>query len=423
MMLYILVTGKTAFLLNAVVENIGRFVITLPHRTLQTFAYTDGGSDWMGGATLFFWAFWLAWGPFVGLFLARISRGRTIREFVIAAITAPVLCDFIIVSLFGNSAIHQVLNGNTAFAELAMASPEEGWYALLEMFPGAPFLIGLATLSGMLFYLTSANSGAMVMSNFSSIIPNPGDDGPKWLRIYWALLTATLTIAMLMAGGVVTMEYATLIFGLPVTVIAYLVMLSFSKVLRMERAEREGRFRRRSAVAADGGSAPTKTWRQRLSQLRSYPSKNQVTRFQERAVDPALSAVATEFEQQDYVVHFNRTENAATGIDDITLIVEIPGHRNFQYRVSAVEAPIPAFGARSVARDSETYLRLEVFTQTGSAGYDLVGLTSQQIIDDVLDRYETHLSFLQYSSEHDSESVLTPPTATVGTIPTGEDLD
>lgn len=119
MMVYILVTGETAFLMNALVENIGRFIVALPERTL--------------------------------------------RGFVIAAITAPVLCDFIIVSLFGNSALFQVLQGNTTFAELAEASSERGWYALLEMFPGAMFLIGLATLSGLLFYLTSANSGAVVM--------------------------------------------------------------------------------------------------------------------------------------------------------------------------------------------------------------------------------------------------------------------
>lgn len=103
MMVYILFTGETAFLRNALTENIGRFLVTLPARTLQTFAYEPGGAEWMGGWTLFFWAFWLAWGPFVGVFLARISRGRTLREFVIAAITAPVLCDFIIVSLFGNT--------------------------------------------------------------------------------------------------------------------------------------------------------------------------------------------------------------------------------------------------------------------------------------------------------------------------------
>ena len=258
MIIYIIVTGQTSFLLSAMVENFGRFINTLPGRTFETMAYEPGGSDWMAGWTLFFWAFWLAWGPFVGLFLARISRGRTLREFVIAAITVPVLCDFLIVTTFGNSAMWEVLNGNDEFAELAMESPEQGWYTLLEQFPGAPFLIGVATLSGMLFYLTSANSGAMVMSNFSASIPDPAEDGPKWLRIFWAVLTAVLTIAMLYAGGVTTMEYATLIFALPVTVIAYLVMFSFLKVLRMERAEMEGRRVPLRSTGADGGSAPGK---------------------------------------------------------------------------------------------------------------------------------------------------------------------
>ncbi|MGC2941741.1 MULTISPECIES: choline BCCT transporter BetT [unclassified Brevibacterium] len=418
MMLYILVTGKTAFLLNAMVENIGRFIFTLPERTLSTFAYVDGGSEWMGGWTLFFWAFWLAWGPFVGLFLARISRGRTLREFVIAAITAPVICDFIIVTIFGNSALSEVFNGNDEFAKTAIASPEQGWYDLLEMFPGATFLIGLATLSGLLFYLTSANSGAMVMSNFSSSIPNPEEDGAKWLRIFWALVTAVLTIAMLVAGGVTTMEYATLIFALPVTIISYLVMASFSKVLRMERAEREGRIRRRRATAAHGGRAPEKTWRQRLATLRSYPTKKSVERFVAEVVGPSLEAVANEFRELGYTVEHLQTMDEDTGITTNTLNVDMGEQRDFHYEAAAVEANVPSFGARNAPRGDDKYLRIEVFTQTGSEGYDLMGLSSQQIIDDVLDRYENHLSFLAYSHEHSYQSVVTPPTPpTTDSIP------
>lgn len=410
MMLYILVTGKTSFLLNALVENIGRFVFTLPERTLQTFAYENDGSAWMASWTLFFWAFWLAWGPFVGLFLARISRGRTLREFVIAAITAPVLCDFFIVSIFGNSAMREVLDGNDEFAELAVDSPEHGWYSLLEMFPGAPFLIGLATLSGLLFYLTSANSGAMVMSNFSSSIPDPAVDGAKSLRIFWALVTAVLTIAMLVAGGVTTMEYATLIFALPVTIIAYLVMASFSKVLRMERAEREGHMLRRRTMAVHGGQTPEKTWRQRLGSLRSYPSNKVVAQFSTRVIEPALREVADEFGKLGYEAGLTTTPDANTGIDAHTLVVNMDEHRDFHYQVAGVEAPVPTFGGRSMSRQIDVYYRLEVFTQTGSEGYDLMGLTKQQVINDVLDRYEAHLGFLSYSAEHDYASKLTPPT-------------
>lgn len=417
MMVYILFAGDTAFLLNAMIENIGRFIFTLPERTLATFAYEADGAAWMGSWTLFFWAFWMAWGPFVGLFLARISRGRTLREFVIAAITAPVLCDFFIVSIFGNSAMREVLDGNSGFAQEAIDSPEHGWYALLEMFPGASFLIGLATLSGLLFYLTSANSGAMVMSNFSSSIPDPSVDGAKWLRIFWALVTAVVTVAMLVAGGVTTMEYATLIFALPVTVIAYLVMASFAKVLRMERAEREGQVLRRRSVAAHGGAAPEKTWRQRLAHLRSYPSNKSVAQFVDKVVHPALAEVTREFTMLGYDSMLTSAPNAETGIDEHTLVVTMEGQRNFHYQVAAVEAPVPMFGARSMSREIDVYFRLEVFTLTGTEGYDLMGLSQQQVINDVLDRFEAHLSFLQYSSEHDLASTITPPPPATGTLP------
>lgn len=410
MMVYILVTGQTGFLLNALIENIGQFIVTFPARTLQTFAYEPGGAEWMGGWTLFFWAFWMAWGPFVGVFLARISRGRTLREFVIAAITAPVLCDFIIVSLFGNSALFQVMQGNTTFAELAVASPEQGWYALLEMFPGAMFLIGLATFSGLLFYLTSANSGAMVMSNFSASIPDPSQDGPKWLRVFWAVLTAVLTVAMLLAGGVTTMEYATLIFALPVTIIAYLVMASFHKVLRMERAEREGQVLRRPSMALSGGHVPERSWKQRLEQLRAFPSLHQVGQFLDRTVRPALDEVAAEFREQGYDVVRDDVANA-DGIKEPLLRVSMDAFRDFHYQVAVVEAPVPMFGGR-MSRETDVYYRLEVFTQTGSGGYDLMGLTRQQLIDDVLERYEAHLAFLTFSSETATASVLTPPVET-----------
>lgn len=329
MTLYIIVTGHTSFLLNGMVENFGRFINTLSQRSLQTIVYEEGGSDWMAGWTLFFWAFWLAWGPFLGVFLASISRGRTLREFVIAAITAPVICDFLIVTTFGNSAMFEVLNGNDAFAQLAMESPEQGWYTLLEMFPGATFLIGLATISGLLFYLASANSGAMVMANFSSSIPDPSQDGAKWLRIFWAVGTAILTIAMLLAGGVTTMEYATLIFALPVTIIAYLVMASFLKVLRMERAEMEGRHLHNSYVASDGGNAPENTWRQRLASLRSYPSKQQVEKFVGSTVEPALQDVHKEFARLGYSTELISDVDPHSGIPTHALLVNIENQPRF----------------------------------------------------------------------------------------------
>lgn len=406
MILYIIVTGKTSFLLNTMVANVGRFINTLPERTMETMGYEPDGADWMGGWTLFFWAFWLAWGPFVGVFLARISRGRTLREFIIAAITVPVICDFLIVTTFGNSALYEVLHGNTSFAEEAMESPEQGWYSLLEMFPGATFIIGLATLSGLLFYLTSANSGAMVMSTFSASIPDPVQDGPKWLRIFWALVTAVLTVAMLIAGGVSTMEHATLIFALPVTVIAYLVMMSFSKALRMERVQMDG------VVQVQRGSSRERTWRQRLAGLRHYPDADEIRSFTADTVAPALDEVHTEFTRLGYDATLTCGEDAATSLPTWTLLVPLEHHRGFQYMVAPVTTLVPSFGGRR-AQSQEDYLRLEVFDQTGTRGYDLNGLTTQQIVDDVIGRYEMHLSFLTESASTDTRSRLTPPVTPV----------
>ena len=418
LLLYILVTGQTAFLLNALMENIGRFAVTLPGRTMQTFAYEEGGSEWMAGWTLFFWAFWLAWGPFVGLFLARISRGRTLRQFVITAITIPVLCDFLVVSIFGNSAMFEVLNGNTEFAQLAIDSPERGWYALLEMFPGAAFLIGLGTLSGMLFYLTSANSGAMMMSNFSSRITNATQDGAKWLRIFWAILTALLTIAMLIAGGVTTMEHATLIFALPVTIIAWLVMASFFKALRIERAQREGQALRQQSKAVHGSDGPERTWRQRLTGIRSYPTKTGLVEFIEHTAQPALAEVTQEFNEQNHHATLTAVASEYAGITDYALVVAIPDHRDFLYHIQAVQAPIPTFGGRTF-HEEDVYYRAEVFSSTGSEGYDLMGVTQQQIIDDVLARYEGHLGFLTALGQEDYASTHTSP-VTPRTDPTLE---
>jgi choline/glycine/proline betaine transport protein len=203
------------------------------------------------------------------------------------------------------------------------------------------------------------------------------------------------------------MEYATLIFALPVTIIAYLVMGSFYKVLRMERAEREGQVLRRRSVAPIGGHVPERSWKQRLEQLRAFPSLRQVTQYLDRTVRPALDDVAAEFREQGYDVEQGAMINAY-GVQEPLLRLSMGTFRAFHYQVAVVEAPVPMFGGR-MTRETDIYYRLEVFTQTGSGGYDLMGLTKQQIIDDVLERYEAHLAFLTFSSETATASVLTPP--------------
>lgn len=175
----------------------------------------------------------------------------------------------------------------------------------------------------------------------------------------------------------------------------------------MERAEREGEVLRRRSVAPIGGHVPERSWKQRLEQLRSFPSLEQVLQFMDRTVRPALDDVAAEFKNQGYDVERTTMINAH-GTEEPVLRVSMDTFRDFHYQVAVVEAPVPMFGGR-MTREIDVYYRLEVFTQTGSGGYDLMGLTRQQVIDDVLERYETHLAFLTVSSATDTASVLTPP--------------
>ena len=209
---------------------------------------------------------------------------------------------------------------------------------------------------------------------------------------------------MLLAGGVTTMEYATLIFALPVTIIAYLVMVSFYKVLRMERAEREGHVLRRQAMARTAATCRSGVGAAARTDAR-VPVQRQVAQFLDRTVRPALDECAAEFRNQGYDVEQGTMTNArpasrsrCCGCDGPPRL-PLPGRHR---RGAGADVRRP-----DVARDRRL-LPLEVFTQTGSGGYDLMGLTKQQIIDDVLDRYEAHLAFLAYSSEYDHPSIITP---------------
>jgi choline/glycine/proline betaine transport protein len=119
---YVLLTGRTSFILNAVVMNVGDYAQTFPGKTMETFAF-QGATEWMSLWTLFFWAWWIAWASFVGLFLARISRGRTIRQFVTGTLIIPFTDILMWISIFGNAALDRIRGGDDAFADAALASP------------------------------------------------------------------------------------------------------------------------------------------------------------------------------------------------------------------------------------------------------------------------------------------------------------
>ncbi|MCF8589826.1 choline BCCT transporter BetT [Gordonia liuliyuniae] len=392
LLLFILIAGSTTYLMNALVQNVGDFASRFPSMALDTFAYEDTG-DWKATWTLFFWAWWIAWAPFVGLFLARISRGRTIRQFVFGTLTIPFVFIVIWISIFGNSAL-EIARGNKGFADTAVNTPEEGFYALLHEYPGATVLVVIATFTGMLFYITSADSGALVMAHFSSHVTDNDSDAGRWVRIFWAVVTGLLTMAMLLIGGITTLQNATVIMGLPFAVVVALMMLGLFRALQ---AEGDWVDSRRSALThalshrSSGGTALN--WRQRVKRLVQYPDADDVRGFSESIVRPALADVVDELVQAGMDATTGSAHVDAYDLTSYHLDVDFGGGRTFHYQVYPTRHPTPVFGRSPDAGD--LFFRLEVFTAQGSEGFDVYGLTEAQISSNVLDHYERHLHYLE----------------------------
>lgn len=401
LMLYILVTGRTAFLFDALVMNVGEYVSKFPSMTMDTYAFS-GAQEWLNSWTLFFWAWWVAWAPFVGLFLARISRGRSLRQFVVGTLTIPFLFVLMWVSVFGNSALDLVINGDSEFGQTALDYPERAFYLLLEQYPAPMMVAAVASLIGLLLYITSADSAALVMSNFTSKITDTQQDGKKWTRIFWAVVVGVLTISMLYVGGIPTLQSATIVMGLPFAFVIYLVMYGLFKSLRLELLQQDSTRRAlhgaMSGRAVDGEQGD---WRKRLARSMSFPGKKPVMRYLDRVVQPALEQVAEAIRDRGGEVTLHREPAEEVGIDQIDLQVGFGEEMSFRYQVYPVEHLTPSF-AGLVHLDSDAdiyYYRLEVFTLTGSLGYDVYGYTQEQLISDVLDLYERHLEFLHMQSD------------------------
>ena len=398
LMVWIVVTGKTAFLFNALVMNIGDYVASFPGMTMDTFAYAENPEDvsaWMGAWTLFFWAWWVAWAPFVGLFLARISRGRSLRQFVFGVLTIPFFFILAWMSFFGNSALDLVINGgNRAFGETTVEVPEQGFYDLLGLHPGATFLIGLATLIGLLLYITSADSGALVLSNFTSKITDSRQDGGKPSRIFWSVLVGALTVVLLQIDGVTTVQSATIVMGLPFAFVMYLIMLGLIRSFRLEKVHADARaISLHGAMSSRTGTeGQAQNWRRRLSRASTWPSAKRAQDYLDKVAQPALEQVTHELEKQGIEAVLVSAEVSDLPVKQLDLTVALGDEQDFRYQIYPIEHPVPSF-TRSTS-DGDVYYRMEIFDRTGSLGYDVFGYTQEQLINNVLDLYERHLEFL-----------------------------
>lgn len=395
---WVLVTGKTEFLLKAIVLNVGDFVRLFPGMTLETFAFDDA-DEWMSLWTLFFWAWWVAWASFVGMFLARISRGRTIRQFVLGTLLIPFSYILMWVSIFGNAALERVRGGDAQFGDVAMAADGLGFFRLLQEYPASGVVISVSLFVGLLFYVTSADSGALVMGNLCSSLRHVQEDCAPWLRIVWASATGLLTMGMLLVGGITALQYATIIMGLPFSIVLVLVMISLFKALRVEgqRADSVGALRSHILAAR---IESRESWKARLARTTNFVDRDDAVDYLRTVVLPALAEVSEELTRRGVpaqVEHLVSTY-ADEGVQLSTDHEEHP----FIYRVQVDLAPVPTYGGRMIG-GRDQYARLEVHLSDGGQDYDVMGFSTDQVIHDCLDHYERHLRFLQVSGGARSE--------------------
>ncbi|QIO05907.1 choline transporter [Acinetobacter shaoyimingii] len=392
LLLFILLVGNTEFLLAALIQNFGDYISQFPKLSLTSFPF-EQPKEWMNSWTLFFWAWWIAWSPFVGLFLARISRGRTIREFVAGTLIIPLLFTLTWLSIFGNSALYSVIfEGNTALADTVMHNPAHGFYDLLAQYPGFSFVAGVATITGLLFYVTSADSGALVLGNFTTKFSNIEHDSPRWLSVFWAIAIGLLTLAMLMANGVTALQNTTIIMGLPFSFVIFFVMAGLFKSLRLED------FRQASTslnAAPVVGNVDILNWKNRLSRVMLHPSLAQTRKMLNEVCKPAMQEVAEELNRKGIIVAVNEREldDDDHGLYHLDLQIDLGEEENFVYAIWPVRYAMPQFSTRGKSAKRH-YYRLESYLFEGSQGNDLVGYSKEQVINDILDKYERHMMYL-----------------------------
>lgn len=224
---FILILGPTAALLRGLPDHLGNYLQNLPGMSLSTHPFQS--LDWQKAWTIFYWAWWLSWAPFVGTFIARISKGRTIREFVIGVLVAPTLMGLLWFGIFGGAALRHELLGGGGIAEIVEQNSALAIYALLAQFPLQQFTNLVAIILVAVFFITSSDSGSFVVDMLTSGgDPNP----PVWQRIFWASMEGMLAIILLIIGGLGALQAGAISLGLPFCIIILVVCYALQKRLK-----------------------------------------------------------------------------------------------------------------------------------------------------------------------------------------------
>ncbi len=385
LLIFILVAGPTVFLLQAYLQNTGAYLSDIVRNTFNLFAYEK--TDWIGGWTIFYWGWWIAWAPFVGLFIARISRGRTIREFVLGVLLIPSAFTLLWMTVFGNTAIDMVFNQeNAELATMVNDNTSVALFVFLEQFPLANVLSILAIFMVVIFFVTSCDSGAMVVDMLCS---HGRNDTPVWQRIYWAVSVGVVAAILMLAGGLGALQTMTIAAALPFAIILLIALFGLMKALRVEDYKRESLQLNQVPLHP---TSSNDAWRERLQNIVDFPSQKAVQRYLDSVVNKAFSDVCEEFTNNQLETDIRHTERG------LELVVKHSGERNFVYGVYRRKHDQPEICGNDDENidfdDDQSYYRAEVHLQEGGQDYDIMGWSKLAVINDIIDQYHKHMHFL-----------------------------
>lgn len=233
----VFILGPTLFIVTDFAQSLGSYFSRIIELSFRTFAFEgEEGQAWLGGWTTTYWGWWVSWAPFVGIFIARISRGRSIREFVAGVLLVPTLVTFLWFAVMGGAALHREI-----FGDKGLIDPENGvstnnaLFQLLDPLPGGTILAVLAIVVIIIFFVTSSDSGSFVIDMLASGSQNP----PIWSRVFWATMEGSVAAALLLAGGggLKALQTMSILLAIPFTIIMILMMAGLVKALSREARE------------------------------------------------------------------------------------------------------------------------------------------------------------------------------------------
>ena len=380
LLLFVFFASSSIYLLQTTIQNAGQYVSNLFAMTFNLYAYQPNG--WIGGWTIMYWAWWISWSPFVGMFIARVSKGRSIREFIVGVLLIPTGFTLIWMGFMGNAALYSILHeANHSLVVAVQRDSSVALFAFLQSLPFSSVMSLLATCLVMLFFVTSADSGALVTDYLTA----KSENSPIWQRLFWTVLMAVLAIVLLLVGGLGALQSATMMSALPVTFIMLLICWGLVKALRLDvikmNALQEARITPRAIQNP-------RSWQQRLGLIMHYPhTETEVSQYIQTEVSKAFQSVQKEFQRRKLTVTIRSIA------DGLELRVDHHDEINFIYQVVIRETVPPSFMPEMTANEV-TYYQAEVFLREGGQNYDVMDWTSDDLLQDIIDQYERHLHFL-----------------------------